>query len=207
MQHTWKAYYVYHGPDESIYESAEFIIPDSLFEQIQRALGKNQPLSSCDFYGELLHLADGAFSLEDRLERCAEKPEREDYDGDDEYEEALEYYRSEMEDMLKSWTHLRTDIEDPGDLERFRARLTGKRFAALDTGEPDSAEFELDQTEDRVVRYALTLDHDENGFVTYVTLDSCEGLEWESDAHSSWAEAYPDYAYLEQLLNEELNGK
>ena len=198
---TWKAYFVIFGDGYNAYPQVEFEIDDALYNRIQEAVNSLKPLKKCDFYQKLLDLADEApLDPHEYLPMLDDEPERDEYDDDDEFQEAMEEYNEYVEDMMNEVSFEKCIIDDPGDRLRFEKKIIGVQFPAWAGQEWVQEEYEDD---DCVYKYTVYLSVDEDGVVNSVKSIEAEGLESEGLSSSSSSGVYPDYEFIYDMLMEE----
>lgn len=156
---------------------------------------------------------DGSADLEDLAIAKAEKmliemfdedkPERDDFETEEEFEEAFSEYEEELESWMDEWSYEGANVVDPEDASELRESLIGLTAREFEgNGDPYEEEFCFDD-EFCTVKTSVTIVFDNDGKITDVRDISAEGLEWEGVRSSSWAECYPDYEWLkEEIINE-----
>lgn len=204
--HTWKAYIQYNGDGIASYITIEFPVSDEMYEKIQSAIAADKPLSQCDFYDELVNMADESFDFADykmKEDDDIVKPERSAFSDEEKFQTELKEYESYRKYIHDNWYPCPTLIDDPGDFPRFKKKFIGRYFENL-LEESEFMEYEFEEEEERAVRYVVRVYFDEDGMITDIDDLEVEAMEWEGVGTSSWGEAYPDYEFLEEALLEEL---
>ena len=105
-------------------------ISDELYERAIGCHNRGEELDP-DIYEEIEQAIDAKFEIEDYIE-CdewmVEKPEKEDYDSDEEYEEALEDFEKEKEEYYDSFYIDHISVEDIGGLLKLKKQFCGKKI-------------------------------------------------------------------------------
>ena len=174
-----------------------FPVTEDLYAEIQTALSDNRPLQDCPFYEKLQDLASAQISLEDYLPDWLEKPDPEEYDDEEFFEEELASYEEQREEYLDVLTIEECAIDDPGDLKRLNDRFRSLVF-------PDWTVYaELDiENEDVTRHYRIHLHLTEDGAVKEIEV-TAEGLTSESLRSAYYADCYPDYNLIADELQKE----
>ena len=191
---TWIAYFQINGEEFSRYPAIEFAVPDELYVRVVEAVDKMIPLVDCDFYHELLILAENALDIDEYTPG----------NDEEEYNEALEEFMSEYGDLADSMGVERCTIDDPGDLKRLNQRFVGKVFPEWAGKNSVNLEYEDDYGD---TTYYLTVHVDDNGAVIDITDVSGSALESESCKSSTWGDCYPDYDLIAENLQEEFEAQ
>ncbi len=207
MGQTWKGYIQVNGDGVSIYKAIDIPVTDEMYEKIQETVNSGIPLSNCSFYRELSDAAEAEFDLAECIGFESEKPDPDDFEDEEEYEEALEEYKEEAEGLWDSYFLESVDIDDPGDFERFRAHFIGRQYETLSDGSGGELEVELQEYGDRIVDYYLTVCYDEDGKITDISDLQSSGLESENIKTSNYGDCYPNFDLLSDLLEEKLEGE
>ena len=201
---TWRAYFQINGYEFSRFPVVDFDVSDELYEKITAAIDQLIPLPDCDFYQELLSLADNALNLDDYAIGSDERPDPSDFDDEEEYNEALDEWMDEYGELNDSMGVESCIIDDPGDLKRLVAQFRGKVFP--EWAGNDTVELEYEDYYG-VTYFYLTVHVDEKGTVLDITDVSGSSLESEDVKSSSWGESYPDYDYIAEKLQEDFESQ
>ncbi len=215
MAKTWSASVQINGDDVTIYSDVEYEVSDELYEKIQEAVNSGKLLSECGFFDELRELASNAFDLVDYLglmEEEPEKPNREDFEDEEYYQEEMEYYQEELEEFQESidcvwdnYSQEEVNVYDPNELKYFKEKFIGRQVPEC-TGEAGEIKYKYEEIGFRIVRYEVRIEYDQAGVITDLSVRS-DGMESESVRSSSWNNCHPDYGFLERHLNEDLERK
>ena len=170
---TWKAYFTVNGEDFTRYPVVEFFVPDDLFLEIAATVADGTPLRDCDFYDELLNLAEEALDLRSLAFDWL--------DGD------------EIDEFVEDLNVESCVIDDPGDIVRLEEKIRGLRLP--------SDEIDL-ENEVCTRRYRISVILDEDDRVEEVTDVRAEGVSGESARSVSTEPCYPDYEYIAAELKE-----
>ena len=206
MQHTWTAYLQYNGNGNSIFESVEFPISVDLFKEIQSCITNCTLIRTTDFYEDLQCKAEEAFNFEGWLREIyhIEKPNKDDYDSESEYQDAVDEDQNEIEQLKDQYYLVNNDILDPTEEKQFKDQFIGTAYN-FDDEEFIEIEDMHEDGEFRHVIYSLIVNFDDNGVITDITDIDAQGLESESIRYTKTNDAYPDYDILSDLLKEELS--
>jgi len=96
-----KAYVRINSSERCWYEIVEFEVSDDLYAKINEAVENNIPLSDCDFADALYELAEKSLNTDEIVEPDFDKPYPDEFEDGDEYEETLEEYRAECEEIFE----------------------------------------------------------------------------------------------------------
>ena len=203
-QHTWKGYIQVNGDGVTFYETVEFPVTDEMYRKIQTAIKTGTPLVRCNFCKELEALAEAQFDLAERTGLREEEPFKDDFDDEEEYEAAMEEFQESLDSLWDNYSLECIDIDDPGDIERFKKNFVGKTYKSLQDGKGGSLDMNFQEDFERIVDYSLTVHYDETGTITDITDIEASGLESEGLKSSSWNDCYPNYDLLVDLVEEEL---
>ena len=213
MAQTWKASIQVNGEEVTIYDSVEYPVSDELYSKIQEAIGEGKLLSECGFYKELKILAENAFDLAGYLnleEEEPAEPEREDYEDEESYQEDMEYYKEELEEyqemvenMWDQYSLEEVNVSDPTELKNFKAKFIGRKIQGRGNGEAGKVEYRFQENGFRIVEYEVTVDYDGSGVITDLSV-SASGMESDGLKSSSWGSCHPNYALLEDFLNDSI---
>jgi len=201
----WRAYIHVDGDGVSIYRGYDFDVSDEVYEEIQKAIAAGVPLRDCDFYETLHHDAEDAFDLAEATGFDCEKPDRDDYDDEEDYEADLEEYNENAENLWDEYTLVDTTIDDPGDLERFKSEFIGREFP--DYAGEGVCDFDFEYDDLDIITFHVSVQFDDEGKIVDIVSVTGEGLESEDVRSSSWGDCYPDYDFLTDALEEELSGE
>lgn len=122
-----KAYVRINSSKRCWYEIVEFEVSDDLYAKINEAVENNIPLADCDFADALYELAEKSLNTDEIVEPDFDKPYPDEFEDEVEYEEALEEYRAECEEIFEDVEVEEISIYDPGDLTRLKKKFVGKK--------------------------------------------------------------------------------
>ena len=199
---TWKGYLRFKSESGSLYREVSFPLPEELEGPLQRALAGAVPLRSCSFYPALCSEAGKAFDLFEDLGLREEKPRACGYYVEKEYQSVLKEYEEYCHWRVDQFRLADVQIEDPGEMQRFRDRFIGRQYSAC--AGCGSKTLSLREEGERVVTYRLCLHFDEQGALKDITDLTASGFERGNQNHSITGPAYPDYELLAGLLEDRL---
>ena len=206
-KYTWHGWIQYNGEDVSIYEDVEFPVTEEEYRKIQDAIAAGRHLAGLDCYAELVEKLIAAFDRTDYL--YIEKPDPDDYEDEEEYEEALQEFQEAWEGFDEQYVLEEATLYDPAEERDFRETFIGKYSPVLkeyaeEEEQGGAFEWEYSEDYDRCVEYTLTVEYDENGVITDICDITAEGLESEGVKSSTWSSCSPNYDLLADALAEEL---
>ena len=194
-----KAYVRINSSERCWYEIVEFEVSDDLYAKINEAVENNIPLADCDFADELYELAENSLNLDEIIEPDFDKPYPDEFEDEDEYEQALEDYRAECEELLEDVEEIY--IDDPGDLIRLKKKFVGKKLKDHGDDSVGLQSIFLEYDNEKYETYRVDVTFKENGIITDISINAM-GLQYQDFRSDNYAECYPNYKYIEKALQD-----
>lgn len=194
-----KAYVRINSSERCWYEIVEFEVSDDLYAKINEAVENNIPLADCDFADELYELAENSLNLDEIIEPDFDKPYPDEFEDEDEYEQALEDYQAECEELLEDVEEIY--IDDPGDLIRLKKKFVGKKLKDHGDDSVGLQSIFVEYDNEKYETYRVDITFKENGIITDITIDAM-GLQYQDFRSDDYAECYPNYKYIEKALQD-----
>lgn len=196
-----KAYVRINSSERCWYEIVEFEVSDDLYAKINEAVEKNIPLEDCDFADELYELAENSLNLDEIIEPDFDKPDPDKFKDEDEYEQALEDYQAECEELLEDVEVEEIYIDDPGDLIRLKKKFVGKKLKDHGDDSVGLQSIFLEYDNEKYETYRVDITFKENGIITDISINAM-GLQYQDFRSDDYAECYPNYKYIEKALQD-----
>lgn len=196
-----KAYVRINSSERCWYEIVEFEVSDDLYAKINEAVENNIPLADCDFADELYELAEKSLNTDEIVEPDFDKPYPDEFEDEDEYEEALEEYRAECEEIFEDVEVEEISIFDPGDLTRLKKKFVGKKLKSHSDDSVGLQSIFLEYDNEKYETYRVDITFKENGIITDITVDAM-GLQYHDFRSDNYAECYPNYEYIKDALQD-----
>lgn len=196
-----KAYVRINSSERCWYEIVEFEVSDNLYAKINEAVKNNIPLADCDFADELYELAENSLNLDEIIEPDFDKPYPDEFEDEDEYEEALEEYRAECEELLEDVEVEEIYIDDPGDLIRLKKKFVGKKLKDHGDDSVGLQSIFVEYDNEKYETYRVDITFKENGIITDISINAM-GLQYQDFRSDDYAECYPNYKYIEKALQD-----
>ncbi len=201
---TWKGYIQVNGDGAAIFGTPEIDIPDELYEEIQEAIYEGKPLRECGFYQDLTDRVEQAFNLAEYLGITDEEPDRDLYENEKDYSNAMQEYQQRLESVWDEYFLEYVGVEDPGDLERMKEKFVGDIYPDFTGQEEHRFHFDY-ETDTLIAQCSLAVHFDPEGKITDITNVYAEGLSSETEKYSNYEECYPDYNLIADILEEKLS--
>ncbi len=219
----WKACTQVNGEEFTSFLIYEFEVPNSLYEKAMQLIEDGVPLNDTGVMNELCRYAESSFNIKDAVpEYDAEyqldesEPEREYYDSDEEYEEALEefedYKRINEESYYDDFFIELTLVEDPGEFIRFKNLFIGKKICEgwkntedVEDQREGKVEFDYPFGDGFDTYCTINYLYDSNGIITEIFEPIAEACVGETVNSSSFDSIFPDYDECIQAMEEELD--
>ena len=200
MQH-WDMYLQLIGRECDCCTKINFEIPDALYKEVMQAIRDGLPLKYCDFYPRLERCAMQSFDLDTYLAQAIdERPQREDFDDEDEYLREMEEYKAYLRHLRNGdGLEIITTIYDPGEAQRFKEYFTGRVFPEHGGFYDNKETFYLYGGADGDVSYDVSVLFDEVGTILDIT-----DITSERYGCNDYYKCYPNYTELADLLTDEL---
>nr|WP_295228437.1 hypothetical protein [Ruminococcus sp.] len=196
-----KAYVRINSSKRCWYEIVEFEVSDDLYAKINEAVENNIPLADCDFADALYELAEKSLNTDEIVEPDFDKPYPDEFEDEVEYEEALEEYRAECEEIFEDVEVEEISIYDPGDLTRLKKKFVGKKLKNHSDDSVGLQSIFLEYDNEKYETYRVDITFKENGIITDITVDAM-GLQYHDFRSDNYAECYPNYEYIEDALQD-----
>lgn len=196
-----KAYVRINSSERCWYEIVEFEVSDNLYAKINEAVKNNIPLADCDFADELYELAENSLNLDEIIEPDFDKPYPDEFE--DEYEQALENYQAECEELLEDVEVEEIYIDDPGDLIRLKKKFVGKKLKDHGDDSVGLQSIFVEYDNEKYETYRVDITFKENGIITDISINAM-GLQYQDFRSDDYAECYPNYKYIEKALQDVL---
>lgn len=196
-----KAYVRINSSERCWYEIVEFEVSDDLYAKINKAVEDNIPLADCDFADELYELAENSLNLDEIIEPDFDKPYPDEFEDEDEYEQALEDYRAECEELLEDVGVEEIYIDDPGDLIRLKKKFVGKKLKDHGDDSVGLQSIFVGYDNEKYETYRVDITFKENGIITDISINAM-GLQYQDFRSDDYAECYPNYKYIEKALQD-----
>ena len=196
-----KAYVRINSSKRCWYEIVEFEVSDDLYAKINEAVENNIPLADCDFADALYELAEKSLNTDEIVEPDFDKPYPDEFEDEVEYEEALEEYRAECEEIFEDVEVEEISIYDPGDLTRLKKKFVGKKLKNHSDDSVGLQSICLEYDNEKYETYRVDITFKENGIITDITVDAM-GLQYHDFRSDNYAECYPNYEYIEDALQD-----
>lgn len=194
-----KAYVRINSSERCWYEIVEFEVSDDLYAKINEAVENNIPLADCDFADELYELAEKSLNTDEIVEPDFDKPYPDEFEDEDEYEQALEDYQAECEELLEDVEEIY--IDDPGDLIRLKKKFVGKKLKDHGDDSVGLQSIFLEYDNEKYETYRVDVTFKENGIITDISINAM-GLQYQDFRSDNYAECYPNYKYIENALQD-----
>lgn len=194
-----KAYVRINSSERCWYEIVEFEVSDDLYAKINEAVENNIPLADCDFADELYELAENSLNLDEIIEPDFDKPYPDEFEDEDEYEQALEDYQAECEELLEDVEEIY--IDDPGDLIRLKKKFVGKKLKDHGDDSVGLQSIFVEYDNEKYETYRVDITFKENGIITDISINAM-GLQYQDFRSDDYAECYPNYKYIEKALQD-----
>lgn len=194
-----KAYVRINSSERCWYEIVEFEVSDNLYAKINEAVKNNIPLADCDFADELYELAENSLNLDEIIEPDFDKPYPDEFEDEDEYEQALEDYQAECEELLEDVEEIY--IDDPGDLIRLKKKFVGKKLKDHGDDSVGLQSIFVEYDNEKYETYRVDITFKENGIITDISINAV-GLQYQDFRSDDYAECYPNYKYIEDALQD-----
>lgn len=194
-----KAYVRINSSERCWYEIVEFEVSDDLYAKINEAVENNIPLADCDFADELYELAENSLNLDEIIEPDFDKPYPDEFEDEDEYEQALEDYQAECEELLEDVEEIY--IDDPGDLIRLKKKFVGKKLKDHGDDSVGLQSIFVEYDNEKYETYRVDITFKENGIITDISINAV-GLQYQDFRSDDYAECYPNYKYIEDALQD-----
>lgn len=188
----WKAYIQLYDYDRSWFDEYEFAVTDEQFDEMNNAVRSEMPIRELQCYDKLLDQAVKVIEY-DRYVDEWDKPQKEDYDTEQEYKEEMEEYYSSL--PIK-FTLARIDIDDPGDIARLEKEFIGQEIDGDYLIDFDEEGYE------RNVSYLIDV-CSENGKISSITVKA-EAMESDGIKGGSVHSCYPDYEQVARQIRENI---
>lgn len=195
---SWKVYIQLFNYSSAYakYVTIQAPITEEQYNELCDAVANDKPLSLCPACKEL----EGKIESSDPLEILEMAGI---FLGVDDYIDSEEEDEDETElDDVEEWEISRADVMDPNEAKRLNAFFVGKIFPKWKNKKETFSFEENDDTRD--VMYDVFVRFDEEGKVVEVTILNCEGLESGNERHLYTNEAYPNYEFILEQLEQEL---
>lgn len=196
-----KAYVRINSSERCWYEIVEFEVSDNLYAKINEAVENNIPLADCDFADELYELAENSLNLVEIIEPDFDKPYPDEFEDEDEYEQALEDYQAECEELLEDVEVEEIYIDDPGDLIRLKKKFVGKKLKDHGDDSVGLQSIFVEYDNEKYETYRVDITFKENGIITDISINAM-GLQYQDFRSDNYAECYPNYKYIEDALQD-----
>lgn len=196
-----KAYVRINSSERCWYEIVEFEVSDDLYAKINEAVENNIPLADCDFADELYELAENSLNLDEIIEPDFDKPYPDEFEDEDEYEQALEDYQAECEELLEDVEVEEIYIDDPGDLIRLKKKFVGKKLKDHGDDSVGLLSIFVEYDNEKYETYRVDITFKENGIITDICINAM-GLQYQDFRSDDYAECYPNYEYIEDALQD-----
>lgn len=196
-----KAYVRINSSERCWYEIVEFEVSDDLYAKINEAVENNIPLADCDFADELYELAENSLNLDEIIEPDFDKPYPDEFEDEDEYEQALEDYQAECEELLEDFEVEEIYIDDPGDLIRLKKKFVGKKLKDHGDDSVGLQSIFVEYDNEKYETYRVDITFKENGIITDISINAM-GLQYQDFRSDNYAECYPNYKYIEKALQD-----
>lgn len=196
-----KAYVRINSSERCWYEIVEFEISDDLYAKINEAVENNIPLADCDFADELYELAENSLNTDEIIEPDFDKPYPDEFEDEDEYEQALEDYQAECEELLEDVEVEEIYIDDPGDLIRLKKKFVGKKLKDHGDDSVGLQSIFVEYDNEKYETYRVDITFKENGIITDISIKAM-GLQYQDFRSDNYAECYPNYKYIEKALQD-----
>ena len=196
---AWKVYVQLFNYASSFAKYVTYHVPitEEQYNELSEAVLNDKPLYLCLAYKELERKIETSDPLE-LLETAGFSLDDEEYTDDEENEEDDADWEDEEE-----WEVSRVDVFDPNEAKHLEAYFVGKSFPKW-TGKEETFSFE-ENDDTRDVMYDVYMRFDAEGTVVEIKLISSEGLEDGDERHLYTNEAYPNYRFIKEQLEETLN--
>lgn len=196
-----KAYVRINSSERCWYEIVEFEVSDNLYAKINEAVENNIPLADCDFADELYELAENSLNLDEIIEPDFDKSYPDEFEDEDEYEQALEDYQAECEELLEDVEVEEIYIDDPGDLIRLKKKFVGKKLKDHGDDSVGLQSIFVEYDNEKYETYRVDITFKENGIITDISINAM-GLQYQDFRSDNYAECYPNYKYIEDALQD-----
>lgn len=196
-----KAYVRINSSERCWYEIVEFEVSDNLYAKINKVVENNIPLADCDFADELYELAENSLNLDEIIEPDFDKPYPDEFEDEDEYEQALEDYQAECEELLEDVEVEEIYIDDPGDLIRLKKKFVGKKLKDHGDDSVGLQSIFVEYDNEKYETYRVDITFKENGIITDISINAV-GLQYQDFRSDDYAECYPNYKYIEKALQD-----
>ena len=196
-----KAYVRINSSKRCWYEIVEFEVSDDLYAKINEAVENNIPLADCDFADALYELAEKSLNTDEIVEPDFDKPYPDEFEDEVEYEEALEEYRAECEEIFEDVEVEEISIYDPGDLTRLKKKFVGKKLKNHSDDSVGLQSIFLEYDNEKYETYRVDITFKENAIITDITVDAM-GLQYHDFRSDNYAECYPNYEYIKDALQD-----
>ena len=181
-------------------------ISDELYERAMECYDRGEELDK-DIYEEISNAIEAKFEIEDYIEYdnwMIEKPERENFDSEEEYKEALKDFKEEKEEYYDSFYIDQISVEDIGELLKLKKQFCGKKISDGHDGEDadtETIEHEL-YSSDGLDITTFVYEINSKGILVDIKEINTVTLGSDDCRCGSLEETYPDYDRVEEYFQE-----
>lgn len=195
----WRACAQVNGADYyTSFTIFEFDVPDNLYDKAIALTKSNKELAGTEIYKELVRVAEGSFDFESACrEYYEEEPNREYYETEAEYQEALQEYEDDRESYYDEFGIEMIWVEDPGDFIRFKKSLLGRKWEG-----DQSIDIEYEFGDGFTVTGSFSVELNDAEEIIDVIEAEVEACVGENIKYSSWDEILPDYDAIRDIVEE-----
>ena len=200
MAKTWKAeltIFIF-NPPEWEHLNVEVPISDEEYEKLNEAISNGTELSQLPFYSDLENRARNELDPNTLGENPYGEPEREDFESEEEFQEALEEYNNwEFDD----YEIMDIVINDPGEYARFKKAFVGRKVDEDCDEGIDLSDYESNPQREARVHLQLSDDR----VIEDVEIESMTECSAESERHVYFESCEPDYWWIQSELERYLD--